>query len=111
MRRLAYLRATMTREPSRAEDIHRAHLRDVLVSAAAHAQQHGLFLRPPAALRCNPADRVRRLQRGDDPLQSAQKLEALERLVVGDRDILRAPAVLEERVLRANTGVIESGGN
>jgi len=70
-----------TKEPSHAEDVHRAHLGHVLVASAAHAQQNRLVARPTAALRCDPADRVRGLQRRDDPLQPAQKLEALERLV------------------------------
>src|SRR6476660_5095642 len=49
-----------------------------------------------------------RFQRRDDPLGPAETMEALERLVVGNRDVARPADVLEPGMLRADAGVIES---
>src|SRR4249920_1075152 len=54
-----------------------------------------------------PADRMGRLERRQDPFQRRERGEALERLLVGDRDVGRAAAVLEERVLGAHAGVVQ----
>src|SRR5689334_15272933 len=97
-----------TTEPSRVEDVHRADLRDILVSSPAHAQQAGLVHGPTAALRRDPGDGVGRLQRRNDPFQPAQKLKSLQRLVIRNRHVLRTAAVLEERVLRTDAGIVEA---
>ena len=44
-----------------------------------------------------------------DPFGARQPLEAGQRLVVGDRQVLRAAGVLEVRVLGADAGVVEAG--
>ena len=53
-------------------------------------------------------DGVRRLERRDDALGLAQQPEAVQRLVVRDRDVRGAAGVLVEGVLRADAGVVEA---
>src|SRR6266404_869616 len=52
-------------------------------------------------------ERVCRLERGNDAFDAAAFAKRGERLVVGDRDVLRAPIVLEPRMLRPDAGIIE----
>src|SRR6266849_67077 len=54
---------------------------------------------------------MRALKRRDYPLRFGKQLEPFERLGVGDRDVLRTSRVLEPRMLRADTRIIEPGGN
>ena len=51
---------------------------------------------------------VRRLERRDDPLAPRDELDRRERLVVGRRQVRRAPALLEPGVLRADARVVEA---
>ena len=53
-------------------------------------------------------DRVRGLERRDDPLEPREQLERLERLGVGRRDVLDALRVLPPAVLGADAGVVEA---
>ena len=52
---------------------------------------------------------VRALEGGDDALLLAEGLKGLHGLAVGGADVLGAAAVLEEGVLGADTGVVETG--
>src|SRR5215831_16480475 len=67
---------------SRSQDIHFTHLRYVLVSAPADTEQYHVIFGPASSLRGDPAHGVRRLQRGDDPFESAEQTESLERVAV-----------------------------
>ena len=49
-----------------------------------------------------------RLERRDDALDPAAVVKRRERFVVGDRQILRAAAILEPRVLGSHTGIVET---
>ena len=53
--------------------------------------------------------RMRGFERRNDALELAQKMEGLERLVVGRRDIFRAAAFLEPGMLRPDAGIVEAG--
>ena len=53
--------------------------------------------------------RVRGLERRDDPLEPGAPLERGERLVVGHRDVARAAGVAQPRVLGADARVVEAG--
>ena len=56
-------------------------------------------------------NRVRRLERRDDPLGSRELLKRRERIVIADPRVLRAPHVFQPRVLRPDRRVVEPGGN
>src|SRR5580704_19555730 len=73
--------------PAPAEVLER--LGQVLVSPTRQADQIELA-RP---VRQRPGERVRALERRDDPLEARRERERLERLLVGDREIARASAV------------------
>src|SRR6266540_3373441 len=92
--RRAGSRSATRRPPDRAR--RGPHRLEVLVAPAGQVDQHERAFghRTPQ----EPADRVRRLERGQDPLERRQRAEALERLPVGDRDVSGAARVLEERV-------------
>src|SRR5687768_16593551 len=51
------------------------------------------------------------LQRRYDTLIMAQGMECLQRLIVGYSDIFRTIAVLEPRVFRSDTRIIQTGRN
>ena len=52
-----------------------------------------------------------RLQCRDDAFDAAAMMECLDRLVIGNRHVLRASAILQPCMLGADTGIIESGGH
>src|SRR5215207_830120 len=83
------------------------HLVHVLVAAA--AEDEDVITVPVTALAKQPGDRVRRLERRDDPLQPGQLTEGPQRLGVGRRFVPRPPRIAQEGVLRADAGVIEAG--
>ena len=56
-------------------------------------------------------DRVRALERRDDALGGGEQPQRLERLVVGDGDVARPPAVAQPGVLGADAGIVEPGGD
>ena len=79
----------------------------VLVAAAAHVHHDQVVARQG---RCDFRDmgqRMSRFERRDDPFHSARQLERSERFVVGDRDVLDAPDIVQPGVLGANAGIIE----
>src|SRR5688500_756966 len=55
----------------------------------------------------HPRDRVSRLQGRDDPLQARELAEGAQRLGIGDRLVTDAARVAQERVLRADAGVVQ----
>src|SRR5439155_9458801 len=56
-------------------------------------------------------ERVRRLERGDDPLGLREATEGGERFLISRGQILDAAGVAEERVLRPDAGVVEPRGD
>ena len=52
---------------------------------------------------------MRRLERRDDPLGAREPLEGVERFRVRARQILRPSGVAQERVLRTDARIVESG--
>ena len=66
--------------------------------------------RPPG-LAGEPADRVRGLERGNDPLGDRQELEAGDGLVVGGVHVLGPARGRELRVLGADARVVEPGAD
>ena len=68
---------------------------DVLVAPAAHVEHDQLAARAALGGRLEPADRVRRLQRGDDPLQTGQRRESIECLGIGHRNVLGTTRILQ----------------
>ena len=88
----------------------RGHVGDVLVAPAAEADQHRLR---PAAQRprrpAHPGEGVGGLQRGNDALEPAQRLERIERLRVGGRLVAHPPGVAQIAVLRPHAGIVEPG--
>ena len=56
-------------------------------------------------------DGVRRLDGRDDPLGAAEQRKSLHRRGVRYRPVLGPPEVLEQRVLRADAGIVQPGGD
>ena len=79
---------------------------EILVAAAGEAQDDQLALDVVDA-----GERVGRLEGGDDPLGAGESRERSERLVVGARQVRRAPGVAQPGVLRADARVVEPGGD
>src|ERR1700733_2632787 len=83
---------------------------EVLVAAAGQVDHHqviaGLLWREIKHL----GDSVRRFQRRDDAFQLGEKLEGVERLIVGRRKKRDAAYIVEPRVLGPNARIIEAGG-
>src|ERR1700686_716394 len=50
---------------------------------------------------------MRRFERGNDALDATAIAKRGERLIVRDRNILRAPVVLEPRMFRPDAGIVE----
>ena len=55
--------------------------------------------------------RMAGFQRGDDAFETAQVMEGLQRLVIGDGDVFCTAAVLQPAMLGADTGIIQAGGD
>ena len=83
-------------------------LGDVLVAAAGQADEDRAVRLCLGELQ-RMRERVGGFERAEDAFALGQRLERGERLGVGRADILRAAAVLEMRVLRADRGIIEAG--
>src|SRR6476661_3606979 len=81
-------------------------LAHVLVAAAGESQDVEAVA--AAGLVEEPGDRVRRLKRGDDPLEPGELTEGAQGLGVGGGDVGRAPGIAEMRVLWPDTWVIET---
>ena len=54
---------------------------------------------------------MRRLERGHDALEPRAQLERGQRIVVAHRDIVHPLQVAQVRVLRADSGIVEPGGD
>mmetsp|Transcript_18797 Transcript_18797/g.50538 ORF Transcript_18797/g.50538 Transcript_18797/m.50538 type:complete len:231 (-) Transcript_18797:1483-2175(-) len=83
----------------------------VLVTTAAEVEEHNLVGRQAFCELHGVVERVRGLEGGDDALGAAQGLEALERLLIRDRYVIRAQRVLEPGVLGTDTRVVEACGD
>src|ERR1043165_2013075 len=83
----------------------RGHLRHVFVAAPAQIRHHDFA--PPEIVTQQPPERVRRLERGDDPLALAQFVERLEREVVAAVVVLDAADRLEIGMLRPDRRIVE----
>src|SRR4029077_5380852 len=83
------------------------HCGKVLVAAPGQADQVELAV----ALREHPSERVRGLERRDDPLQARELAKARERLGVGHGLVARAAAVAQKRVLGPGARVVQPRGD
>src|SRR5438552_1659480 len=52
---------------------------------------------------------MRGFEGGNDALELAEKMESVERLIVGRRNIFRPAAFLEPGMLRPDAGIVEAG--
>jgi hypothetical protein len=84
---------------------------DVLVAAAAEIHQHDALRPQVAGDLADAGEGVGGFEGGDDALQFGAELEGGESLVVGGADVLGATDVMQERVLRADAGVVEAGAD
>src|SRR6185295_892557 len=82
----------------------REDLGEILVTAAREADDDQL--RGQAV---DPRERMRRLERRDDPLGACEPPEGLERLVVCGADVTRTAGVAQESVLGTDAGIVEPG--
>src|SRR5690242_20741942 len=80
-------------------------LGQVLVAAPGQADEIKLGVRVGQ----RPRDRVRALQRGNDPLQPRRALERVERLRVGDREVAGAALVAQPGMLGTRSRIVQSG--
>src|SRR3954451_11988515 len=84
------------------------YLGEVLVAAARQRDQVELAV---VGVGEHPRERVRGLERRDDPLELRHAPEGGDRLVVGHRHVLGPALVAHERVLRPGARVVEPGGD
>src|SRR3954453_17709938 len=91
--------------------LQRRDLRDIFVAAAAEVDHHDLLAADRRAVAQEPAERVRRLERGDDAFTFAEFVERLQREIVAAVVVLDASDLLEVRVFGADRWVIETGRN
>src|SRR6266567_1526078 len=82
--------------------------RHVLVATPGQVDQQQRFARQRRRELRGMRERVARFERRDDTLDAAALVECRERLVVGDRDIFGAAAVLEPGMLRTDSGIIQT---
>src|SRR5258708_11551290 len=88
-----------------------AHGMHVLVAAPREVHEQNLVAAHRGRELHGVGDRMARLERGNDSFEAAQRMEGFQRLVVRHRHVLRAPRVLEPRVLGAYAGIVEAGGD
>src|SRR5450755_2118891 len=79
----------------------------VLVAAPRKIDQQHRFFRQSGRDLGRVGESVRRFERGNDALDAAAFAKSDQRLIVGDRDILRAPVVLEPCMLGAHARLVE----
>ena len=87
------------------------HYADVLVAAAAEADQDDAVGRQRGGEFGCAVDGVGRLEGGDDALGAAEQVKALEGLGVGDLAVDGAFTVFEVAVLGADAGVVQARGD
>src|SRR5438067_6027113 len=78
---------------------------EVFVAPAAEADEH-MFLAELACAR----ERMRRLERGDDPFAACQVAECGQGILVRGAHVLGTSAVAQPRVFGSDAGIVESGG-
>src|SRR5690242_10701182 len=84
----------------------RERLGEILVAAAGQTDEDELGVELAGA-----RERVRRLERRDDPLGAGELAEGGEGLVVGRTEILRSADVPKVRVLRPDAWIVEARGD
>ena len=82
---------------------------EVLVAAAGEIDHHQVILRLLRRQIEHLGDGVRRFQRRNDAFELGEKLERVERLVVGGREKGDAADIVEPGVFGADAGIIETG--
>ena len=85
--------------------------RAVLIAAAGDIDNDGLVLSHGRRELDRVRDSVCRLDRRDDALDTAEVLECVYRFVVRHRNVLCAADVVQVSVLRADAGIIQTGGD
>src|SRR4051794_30724843 len=90
-------------DPGRVSPL-RQDLGQVLVAAPTQAQQVAVGVARDVE---DVVERVRGLERRDDPLEPGDLAEGGQRVVVGDGDIARAAGVAQPGVLGPGAGVVE----
>ena len=78
--------------------------RAVLIAAAGDIDNDGLVLTHGRRKLHRVRDSVCRLDRRNDTLDTAEILECVYRLIIGDRNVLRAADIVQVSVLRADAG-------
>ena len=78
--------------------------RAVLIAAAGDIDNDGLVFSHGRRELHRVRDSVCRLDRRNDTLDTAEVLERIYRLIVGDRDVLRTADIVQISVLRADAG-------
>src|SRR5258706_572094 len=68
---------------------------NVLVAAAAHVHHDQVVARQGRRDLSDMSQRMSGFERRDDALEPARQLKRLERLIIGDRDVLDAPDVVQ----------------
>src|SRR5690554_4130320 len=81
----------------------------VLVATAAQIDHNDMILGQRRRQLGDIGDGVRRLQRRDDALVLAQRLEPLQRLLIGDRHILNPLDVMQPGVFGTDARIIQTG--
>src|SRR5438105_1029013 len=91
--------------------LERGDLRNVLVAAPAQIRDHDCVSFDASAESQQPSERMRRLERGNDPFALAQLVKRLEREIVAAVVILDALRRLQIRMLRPDRRIVESRRN
>src|SRR5689334_14926445 len=81
--------------------------KDVLVAASGKAHGDELILLHLTRDPCDMGDGMRRFQRRNDALQLGQQHEGVQRLLVGDGEILHPADILEPAMLRPHAGIVQ----
>src|SRR5262249_17161080 len=84
-------------------------LRHVLVAAAPETEEHGLVGLARSALRADPENRMRCLQRRDDSLVTGEQIHAPQGVVIAHRHVFGATGILQPRVFGTDAGIIQAG--
>src|SRR5690606_12011701 len=82
---------------------------DVLVAPAAQTDHDRAEIFPLLAGTQVPRDGVCALERGDDALEAREPVKCVQCVGVRNTLVLRAPALLQPRVLRSDAWIIETG--
>src|SRR5258707_399410 len=93
-RRNSATAASTSRRLSEQDPRSLAHRVHVLVAAPGEVHEEDLVAAHRWRDLHGVGERMARFERGNDALEAAQRMEGGERLIVGHRDVLRAPGIL-----------------